>query len=94
MVNALTGWEMSEAEFLRAGERIWNLQKIFNIRAGISAEDDTLPPRLLKEPVREGASKGQVWRRDELLPGYYAARGWDAEGRPTGEKLKELGIYR
>jgi aldehyde:ferredoxin oxidoreductase len=92
MVSALTGWNMDGQEFLQVGERIWNLQKIFNTRAGLSSEDDTLPPRLLKEPLSDGAPKGQVWRRDELLPGYYAARGWDEDGNPTEEKLKELGI--
>jgi aldehyde:ferredoxin oxidoreductase len=92
MVSALTGQTMDETEFLRVGERIWNIQKIFNIRAGLSSEDDTLPPRLLKEPLAAGAPQGQVWRRDELLPAYYAARGWDAEGRPTAAKLRELGI--
>jgi len=92
MVSALTGQRMGEHEFLQAGERIWNLQKIFNLRAGIGRDDDTLPPRMLKEPLKDGAPKGQVWHRDALLPAYYAARGWDDLGRPTKEKLKELGI--
>ncbi len=92
MVSALTGWTLDEREFLQVGERIWNLQKIFNIRAGFGRDDDTLPPRMLKEPLKDGAPKGQVWHREELLPEYYAVRGWDKEGRPTKEKLKELGI--
>lgn len=92
MVAAVTGWDMDEAEFLQVGERIWNLQKIFNLEAGFTTRDDTLPQRLLKEPLADGAHKGQVWRRDDLLPGYYAARGWDSDGKPTGEKLRELGI--
>jgi aldehyde:ferredoxin oxidoreductase len=92
MVSALTGWNMGEHEFMQVGERIWNLQKVFNIKAGFGYEDDTLPPRMLNEPLTEGAPKGQVWHRDALLPGYYAARGWDEQGRPTKEKLDELGI--
>jgi aldehyde:ferredoxin oxidoreductase len=92
MVSALTGWDMDGKEFLQIGERIWNLQKLFNIKAGLGCDDDTLPARMLTEPLKDGASKGQVWRRDELLPEYYAVRGWDANGRPTKEKLRELGI--
>ena len=92
MVSALTGQRMGEHEFLQAGERIWNLQKVFNLKAGLGRDDDTLPPRMLKEPLKDGAPKGQVWHRDALLPAYYAARGWDDLGRPTKEKLKELGI--
>ena len=92
MISALTGWDMDGREFLQVGERIWNLQKLFNLAAGLGRDDDTLPPRLLTEPLKNGAPKGQVWRRNELLPEYYAMRGWDAEGRPTKEKLRELGI--
>jgi aldehyde:ferredoxin oxidoreductase len=92
MVSALTGWDMDGQEFLQVGERIWNLQKLFNIKAGLGCDDDTLPARMLTEPLKDGAPKGQVWRRDELLPEYYAVRGWDANGRPTKEKLRELGI--
>ncbi|MCJ7795076.1 MAG: aldehyde ferredoxin oxidoreductase, partial [Methanoregulaceae archaeon] len=92
MVSALTGRTIDEHEFMQVGERIWNLQKVFNIRAGFGRDDDTLPPRMLNEPLTEGAPKGQVWHRDALLPGYYAARGWDEQGRPRQEKLDELGI--
>jgi aldehyde:ferredoxin oxidoreductase len=83
---------MDGQEFLQVGERIWNLQKLFNLAAGLGADDDTLPLRLLSEPLKDGAPKGQVWHREALLPEYYAVRGWDAKGRPTKEKLKELGI--
>jgi len=92
MVSAVTGYDIDGAEVLRIGERIWNMQKIFNLRAGCTREDDTLPPRLLEEPLTEGAPKGQVWEREPLLDDYYEARGWDREGRPTPEKLRELGI--
>jgi aldehyde:ferredoxin oxidoreductase len=92
MISALTGWDITGQEFLQVGERIWNLQKLFNLAAGLGADDDTLPLRLLSEPLKDGAPKGQVWHREALLPEYYAVRGWDAKGRPTKEKLKELGI--
>ena len=92
MVSAVTGYDIDGAGVLRIGERIWNMQKIFNLRAGCSREDDTLPPRLLEEPLTEGAPRGRVWEREPLLDEYYRVRGWDSEGRPTPEKLRELGI--
>lgn len=92
MVSAVTGYEIDAGEVLRIGERVWNMQKVFNLRAGCTREDDTLPPRLLREPLTEGAPKGRVWEREPLLDDYYRARGWDREGRPTPEKLSELDI--
>ncbi|MCK9306796.1 MAG: aldehyde ferredoxin oxidoreductase family protein [Methanoculleus sp.] len=92
MVSAVTSYDIDGAEALLIGERIWNMQKIFNLKAGCTREDDTLPPRLLQEPLTEGAPKGRVWERQPLLDEYYRARGWDREGRPTPEKLQELGI--
>lgn len=92
MVSAVTGYEIDAGEVLRIGERVWNMQKVFNLRAGCTREDDTLPPRLLREPLTEGAPKGRVWEREPLLDDYYRAWGWDREGRPTPEKLSELDI--
>ena len=92
MVSSVTGMDIDAGEFLKIGERIWNLQRLFNLRAGFTGEDDTLPPWLLTERLREGATAGKVWRREPLLDEYYAVRGWDREGRPTPEKLQELGI--
>ncbi len=92
MVSAVTGYDIDADEVLRIGERVWNMQKVFNLKAGCTREDDTLPPRLLREPLTEGAPKGRVWEREPLLDDYYRARGWDREGRPTPEKLRELGI--
>jgi aldehyde:ferredoxin oxidoreductase len=96
MVAAVTGLPVTEETLLRAGERTWTLQKLFNLRAGFTREDDTLPPRLLGGP-QAGRETGDVaagvgWRREPLLSEYYRARGWDTEGRPTKEKLAELGI--
>ncbi|KUK99498.1 MAG: Aldehyde ferredoxin oxidoreductase [Methanoculleus marisnigri] len=92
MVSAVTGYEIDAGEALRIGERIWNMQKVFNLKAGCTREDDTLPPRLLREPLTEGGPKGRVWERQPLLDEYYRARGWDREGRPTQERLRDLGI--
>jgi aldehyde:ferredoxin oxidoreductase len=92
LLTATTGMKIDPAGLLMVGERIWNLQKLFNIRRGFGRKDDTLPARLLNEPLREGAPAGQVWRGDEMLDDYYAVRGWDKEGTPTPEKRRELGI--
>jgi aldehyde:ferredoxin oxidoreductase len=92
MVTAVTGLAMGEEDLLRAGERIWNLQKLFNTRAGFSRKDDTLPPRLMEEPISTGSAAGRVWRKEPLLSEYYRVRGWDEEGRPMQEKLAALGI--
>jgi len=92
MISAVTGMPIDPPELLRIGERIWNLQHLFNLGAGCTKKDDTLPERLLSEPLREGATKGRVWQREPLLEEYYAVRGWDPEGRPTAKKLEELGL--
>ncbi|MDD1651522.1 MAG: aldehyde ferredoxin oxidoreductase family protein [Methanomicrobiales archaeon] len=92
MAAAATGLPVTEESLLLAGERCWNLQKIFNLRAGLTKADDTLPPRLLQEPVTSGPARGRVWQRQPLLDDYYAARGWDLDGRPTQVTLDRLGI--
>ncbi len=92
LISATTGVEIDTTELLKIGERIWNLQKLYNIKRGFGREDDTLPARFLNEPLQEGASTGQVWKRDELLDEYYTLRGWNAEGIPSETKLKELGL--
>jgi aldehyde:ferredoxin oxidoreductase len=84
--------KIDPAGLLKAGERIWNLQKLYNIKRGFGRKDDTVPARLLNEPLKEGAPAGQVWRREEMLDEYYTLRGWDKEGTPTPGKLKELGL--
>ena len=80
----------SDADILLKGERVWNLEKKFNIAAGV--EKDTLPPRLLREHLPEGPAKGKVNDLYTMLAEYYQVRGWDAEGVPTPDKEKELGL--
>lgn len=92
MISVVTGMPVDADEFMRIGERIWTVQKLFNLRAGYGKADDTLPDRLLTEPLREGAPKGRVWSRQPLLDEYYRVRGWDEEGVPTRGKLAELGF--
>ena len=74
------------------GERIWNLEREFNLRAGLTMKDDTLPPRLTKEPAKTGPAKGLVNGLDKMLPEYYALRGWTVEGVPTAETRARLGL--
>jgi aldehyde:ferredoxin oxidoreductase len=92
MAAVVTGLSVTGESLLLAGERCWNLQKIFNLRAGIGKADDTLPPRLLQEPVTSGPARGRVWQRQPRLDEYYGIRGWDSEGRPTRSTLARLGI--
>jgi aldehyde:ferredoxin oxidoreductase len=66
----------------RAGERIWNLERMYELEVGVGPKEDTLPPRLLREPISEGPASGQMVRLGEILPLYYRARGWDESGRP------------
>ncbi len=92
MLEPATGAGYTLDEVLKIGERIWNLERLFNLRAGLSGKDDTLPKRILSEPIPEGPAKGRVARLGEMLPEYYRLRGWTPEGVPTPEKLKELAL--
>jgi len=92
MCNAIIGSDHTADSILEAGDRIWNLEKMFNLKAGIDSSQDTLPHRLLDDPIAEGPSKGWVTKLDEMLPKYYKVRGWSPEGIPTEEKLKSLGL--
>jgi aldehyde:ferredoxin oxidoreductase len=92
MYNAVVGEEHDVNSLLLAGDRIWTLEKLFNLEAGLTKEDDTLPKRLLEEPIPEGPSKGEIWEKDVLIPEYYAVRGWDENSVPTPETLKKLGL--
>lgn len=92
MLRTATGWDLTDDEIMKAGERIWNLEKLFNMSQGFGRKDDTLPPRLLKDPLPSGPAKGKVCELDVMLPEYYQVRGWDEEGVPTGDKLTALGL--
>lgn len=92
MLRGATGLELSDEEILQIGERIWNLEKLFNIEAGFTREDDTLPNRLLSESVTTGPAKGKVAELGKMLDEYYQLRGWDEYGIPTDEKIDDLKI--
>jgi len=92
MVTAVTGKPYKADELLEAGERIWNLERLFNLRAGISGQDDQLPERFLKEPLEGGPAQGQVSHVPEMLPKYYQLRGWSKKGKPLPETLSRLNL--
>jgi aldehyde:ferredoxin oxidoreductase len=74
------------------GERIWNLERQFNLAAGFTREDDCLPERTTREPARGGAGDGEVADITQMLAEYYSLRGWDQEGVPLRETLARLGL--
>ncbi|MGD0626232.1 MAG: aldehyde ferredoxin oxidoreductase family protein [Thermodesulfobacteriota bacterium] len=91
--QAATGMEMDGEQILKTGERINNLERLLNLRLGLSPSQDTLPPRFIEEPLPEGPSKGEVIRIGEMVQEYYQLRKWDpVTGYPTKEKLNELRI--
>lgn len=96
VVQAITGWETSLWELMKAGERTVNMARVFNLREGFGRKDDTLPDRLF-QPLESGALKGTGIDRqefEELLTLYYEAMGWDPrEGVPTRGKLAELNLF-
>lgn len=74
------------------GERIWNLEREFNLAAGFTDQDDTLPKRLLKDAAKTGPAQGKVCGLDQMLPEYYQLRGWDEKGVPTAETRQRLSL--
>ncbi len=90
-LNSITGLDLNLAEFQRAGERIFNLKRLINLRRGLSGHDDTVPPRFLtKLSGLSDEEQSLPASFTELLQEYYALRGWDKDGIPTREKLREL----
>jgi aldehyde:ferredoxin oxidoreductase len=96
LYTLVTGIEMTAEDLKKAGERIQNVAKLFNLREGLTRKDDTLPWKVMHEPIPdEGPSKGAMVTQAELdllLDDYYESRGWTKEGVPTVAKLKELGM--
>jgi aldehyde:ferredoxin oxidoreductase len=91
--NAVTGNSIDLAELLHIGERIISTERAFNVREGSTREDDTLPRRMLEEPMPDGPAKGQVVNLEMMLNDYYRFGGWDqATGFPTRDKMVELGL--
>jgi aldehyde:ferredoxin oxidoreductase len=95
LLSAVTGWGVDVPELERIGERIVNLERLFNVREGVRRKDDVLPWKVMHEPIPDGPSAGMHCPPGELatmLDAYYALRGWDADGVPTPERLTDLGL--
>ncbi len=92
MLSAVTGLDIDTKTLLKTGERIWNLERLFNIREGFTRADDTLPDRILNEPFDEGHAKNKPLNLEPLLDEYYKLRGWSNEGIPGDLKKEELGL--
>ena len=96
LLTAVTGIDRTQEEYSKAGERIFNLEKMFNFREGFRSEDDRLPDRFFEEPLTMGPGEGAVLNRDEfekMLDEYYQTRGWDPKTtEPSKAKLRDLGL--
>jgi aldehyde:ferredoxin oxidoreductase len=95
LLNAATGSRLSMDDYWKTAERIYTLERSFNVANGFNRQDDTVPPRMYKEALSVGAAKGKILTLDginELLDKYYADRGWDKKGIPTKARVKELGL--
>jgi aldehyde:ferredoxin oxidoreductase len=93
LVNAVTGFDYATVrEFEAVGEGISTLARVFNAREGFTRKEDTLPARSLTQPIGAGKSPGQVVELDPMLAEYYALMGWDPDGMPTSQRLRQLGL--
>ena len=95
LIEAVTGLRLNESELLAVGERVINIARAFNVREGFGRKDDSLPYRVIWEPIPEGPSAGlhvPTWELDRMLDEYYQARGWSKDGVPTKAKLLSLGL--
>ncbi len=92
LLTAVSGLDFRADDLMKVGERTWNMERLYNLREGFTKADDTLPHRMLEEPVAAGPSAGHVVRLAGMLEEYYQFRGWDENGVPKQAKLKELGL--
>jgi aldehyde:ferredoxin oxidoreductase len=91
-IDAACEGDWSVENLMEVGERIWNLERQFNLAAGFTGKDDTLPKRLLKDAAKTGPAKGLTSGLDKMLPEYYELRGWTADGVPSNETISRLGL--
>lgn len=93
-VSLVTGLDISEQELFIVAERVFNVEKAFNVRLGLSRKDDNFsnPEKFMEEPIRSGPHKGKVFHRDILLDEYYEVRGWDHDGMPRRSTLEQLDL--
>jgi len=92
MINAATGWNTNMEQLLKAGERIFQLQRALSCKLGITSKDDVLPELILR-PIPDGGQEGHVPDMEKMLPEYYAIRDWDnMTGKPSKQRLENLGM--
>ncbi|SHF25354.1 aldehyde:ferredoxin oxidoreductase [Desulfacinum infernum DSM 9756] len=97
LLTAGLGEPVTAEELTAAGERIWNLIRLFNVKAGFGSDQDTLPPKIFREPLKGGPHAGRVFSQEDFAKAralYYELRGWDENGMPTDEKLAQLELTR
>jgi aldehyde:ferredoxin oxidoreductase len=92
LVNSCLGASHTAEDLLSIGERVWNTERLFNIKEGFDRSHDALPKRFTEEPISEGAGEGQISKVNEMLPEYYRLRRWNEQGEPLPETLKNLGL--
>ncbi|MBS7611672.1 aldehyde ferredoxin oxidoreductase family protein [Candidatus Bathyarchaeota archaeon] len=92
ILSMVVGRHITVKELTEVGERIYNLKRIIDVKRGVTAKDDSLPYRLLKEPLKNGGAAGQVVELEKMLSKYYELRGWDGDGVPSRERLIQLGL--
>jgi len=98
MADLLTtglGEEVKPEQLEDAGERIWNLTRLFNLKAGFDADDDNLPQKIMNQPLEKGPNAGKVFKKEDFEHAkaiYYKLRDWDEKGIPSRKKLAELGL--
>jgi len=95
LFSLATGVEMDERKMVEISDRVYNLERAFLVREGVTRRDDYPPARFMEEPIPSGPNKGDKIdgeKYDEMLNEYYALRGWTSDGVPTQAKLKELGL--
>jgi len=92
LLSAATGIVYTGEDLMKVGERIWNLERLFNNREGFTPDDDRLPDRMEQEPMPGGPAEGEICEIEDMLQPYYSLRGWDSNGEPTDQKLQELGL--
>ena len=92
MLNAITGWDTTVDELMKTGERLYNLNRLINIQCGFTAKDDDIPWRVKNEALSEGSAKGHIPDMGKMIGPYYEMRGWNSNGIPTENKLRELSL--
>ena len=92
LLNTCTGFTYNPESYMKTGERIWNLTKLFNIKCGVTRNDETIPKRIMEEPLEKEEARIGRESYEKMLDEYYTLRGWDLEGVPSKEKIKELDL--